>query len=151
MRIALASAFLFACGSEPEIQPTPSIIVNQSSLRSAIGAGDVSVTGVTIDPYNHKRYVLEANGIYELVDDGAQRTIGWDEIQSEGRAQSGFTDIASLGFGKFALVALNDGFKLDVDLKWITRYFCYLPGEIVDDPEYEAPVQLTESLTYDHD
>ena len=146
--LSLAS-LLIACGSNPDPAP-PSIVVNQSSLRSAIGAPyNVDVVGVTVDPTTQKRYVLDSErGIFELVDDGARQKLSLEElVYFDSFPQSEFTDFAAIGNDTFAVTAMNDGFALDLVTKTLRRYFCYVPG-IVED-EFPQAVQLTNSVTFD--
>jgi hypothetical protein len=150
MRIApLLVPLLAACGSGSD--PNGPTLLDHSSLRAALGASDVDVVGVTIDPISRERWVLDASsGLYRLTADGAELKAGLDRMVTFDRPpESAFTDVAALGHGRFAMTALNDGFLLDLEASSFSRYFCYVPGEIVDDFPDQQIVQLTRSLTYD--
>jgi hypothetical protein len=151
MRVAsssvLACTFLFACGGT---EPGLVTVHAERSLRAAFDADDVDVVGVTVAPDTGKRYLLDADrGLFELDGAGIKEIAGLGAmIPSDSSVESAFTDVAALGRDRFAMTALNDGFLLDLDAGTFEQYFCYVPGEIID--EYPEPiVQMTYSLTYD--
>lgn len=88
---------------------------------------DADVVGVAMSPEG-KRYILDRNsGLYELDASGARLVyITPDSIET--------TDVVALGFDRFAVTAVNDGFLLDLHNQSFERYFCYLPGDFVGVP-----------------
>jgi hypothetical protein len=160
-RCSLASSCLvagaIACGPAPHPRdqtprdPDPVTVESRTSLRAAFGEEDVNVVGVTVDPNTGARYVMDADrGLFELTGGGVELIADLDMLVPSDRALSSpFTDVAALGDGKFAMTAANDGFLLDLDQQTFESYFCYVPGEIIDEYAPMPIVQLTRSLTYD--
>lgn len=150
----LSAGALAACA-----QPSPrdidkdkdTALVAKTSLRALLGGSDVDVVGVTVDPDDGQRYVLDATaGLYRIDGDRAELIAPTYELIGEDAVpQSDFTDVVALGGGRFAMTALNDGFLYDHGKKQFERYFCYVPGSIIDEFDPVPVVQLTQSVTYD--
>ena len=132
-------------------KPNPITVQNTSSLRTQLDAEDVQITGITVDPNDGTRYVLDASrGLFELTEEGAVMIAHLEQLQTWDRPlASALTDVASLGDGKFAMTAANDGFLFDLNEGTFEQHFCYVPGEIIDDYAPTPIQQLTRSLTYD--
>ena len=151
--IALAIvAFITAPGCEPQqIQPLAPIdgeVVSRISLTESLAIEYASVTGVTLDPQTGARYVLDANsGIYELDAEGAASLVLaiQDFPTPDEPPRSGWMDIAAMGDGVFALIAIGDGYKLDIGANTLEQWFCYVPDWM--DPEQFD--QSSQNLGYD--
>ena len=145
---------LIACGGQRPADlpktPTGATLKATTALKTVLGSDKIDVTGVTVDR-DGTRYVLDARaGIYRLDGENATLVASLSELTGfEAFPASEFTDFVALGDGRFALTAVNDGFLFDANTKEFSRYFCYVPGDIID-PEAPIPVQqLTRSVTYD--
>jgi hypothetical protein len=101
---------------------------NQRDLSGLLPVETV-LAGVTRDPIDGTIYLLDPNvGIYLLSEESAELVFAMGAITPEEHEPEGaFTDIAAMGFGRFALSAPNDGFILDLDEGTMWRHFCYLP------------------------
>lgn len=154
---SLVVAGAIACGPGPRPRDhaprdeAPVTVEARQSLREAFGEEDVNVVGVTVDPNTGARYLLDADrGLFELTDSGVSLVVDLSVLVPSDRAlSSAFTDVAALGGNRFAMTAANDGFLLDLEQETFESYFCYVPGEIVDEFAPMPIVQLTRSLTYD--
>lgn len=137
---ALLSAMLFvaACGDPAAEAPTE--LVSSRSLT-----GVEAPVGVTVDPSTGDVFVLDRGaGLLRL---GASE----HEVVMSAAAlgNQAFTDVVALGQGRFALTVPNDGLLLDLNAQSLETFFCYLPGDIIEEfPDGEVE-QLTDSLAYD--
>lgn len=128
-----------ACGGTE-----PAELVTVESERALQGMEET--IGVTVDPVSGEQYVLDNNRGLLRVGEGEFETIA--SITMLGRTD--FTDVVALGDGRFAMTVMNDGFLLDLSNESLEQFFCYLPGEIIE--EFPAPArvdQVTNSLAYD--
>ncbi len=151
---AIASlAAIFAGCAEP--LPAGQVTV-QALPAHATGAW----VGVSEAPDGERFAYHTTGGLYRLDDDGAVLLANPADIlaDAESLPTSDFHDIAAMGGGRFAIVADNDGFLYDHNFGLLTRHFCYLPGETIDDPAGWGPdpvpteegmLQRTLSLDYD--
>ncbi len=122
-------------------------------LALALGVADPQVIGVTVDPDNGARYLLDrAAGLFELADDGTATLLRGIETFPTPAVlpRSDWTDFVSLGHDQFAITALSDGYLLDLEADTLTEYFCYVPDDM-GGPDGGQPVldQLTNSVTFD--
>lgn len=115
-------------GADPSTQVPGSWTTIQRDL-SALLPADTLLVGVTRDPLDGAVYLLDANvGIYRLTEESADLVFEIGSITPDEHPPEGaFTDIAAMGFNRFALTAPNDGFILDLDAGTMWRHFCYLP------------------------
>lgn len=159
LKLALAlSPFLFvaACGGGTNAVPVPEqpqpetpaapIRVNLNELT---GSDWASPVGLTVAPDDGTIYYLDAaSGIYEYDVDGNSMTqvVPAATLYAIG-PDSGFTDIAAMGNGDFAITAMNDGFLYESATGEIRSYFCYVPGWVIEDPR--PLIQLTNSVAWD--
>jgi hypothetical protein len=145
LRIALAIAVLSAaaCAEDP-----PDADPVFTDLRAALDAPDLAVIGVTIDPDDNARYVLdESLGLYRLTDTVATLVVSIADMPvPDVPFESAFTDVAALGDDRFAITAKNDGYILDLTTNTFGQHFCYVPGDL---PYDEDVHQMTHSVTYD--
>jgi hypothetical protein len=128
-------------------------------LSTRLPEGTV-LTGVTRDPIDGSIYLVDPYvGIYHLKDAEAPLVFEVGSIVPEdGELVGEFSDVASMGFGRFALTVPNEGYLLDVEAGTMWRHFCYLPNEpagpsVSISLELEAQGiavwQQTDSLAYD--
>ncbi len=150
--IALAIiAFITAPGCEPQPQPLGPIdgeVVSRISLADSLGSESVWVTGVTFDAATGDRFVFDAStGIHQIDDEGEATLVLaiQDFPEPDVPLRSGFMDIAAMGDGVFALIAVGDGYKLDIGANTLEQWFCYEPGWM--DPEQFE--QTSQNLGYD--
>lgn len=144
--VALASlSFVPACSEPlPVGEPTGSV-----DMTAAIGATDLDLAGIAVDPDSGRRFVLDATrGIYELAADGsATAVVPMADMPDPGvDVRLPFTDIASLGGSRLALTAIGDGFILDLAADRLDLHFCYEPG--FSDPS-EDQEQRTDAVAFD--
>lgn len=132
---------LSACSSSNEAPPPPDgvEVLQRVSLSNVIANPDV--VGVTVDPVSGAVSFIDAwQGIFSLegstIADANALMPGWDARP--------YTDVASLGEGKFALTVENDGLLFDETTGETVVHFCYEP-EFLE----ESSIQLTNSLAYD--
>lgn len=143
--------FITSPGCEPQPEPLRPIdgeVVSRISIADALGVANPSITGVTLDPETGERFVLDANsGIYELDVEGAASLVLaiQDFPTPDEPPRSGWMDIAAMGDGVFALIAIGDGYKLDIGANTLEQWFCYEPGWM--DPEQFE--QTSQNLGYD--
>lgn len=131
----------------PACAPSAGEVVDSQQLSLLLGVDDPVAIGLSVDPLDGTRYLLDANeGLYEL-DDGASLVLAADAFpNSEVPARSAWTDFAALGEERFALTAQTQGFLLDRNTNSLSLHFCYVPGFVEDEPSFD---QITDSLTYD--
>lgn len=127
-------------------QPAPA--VERIELAKALGSSAVDAVGVTVSPVTGTVYLLDANlGLYSITKDGEFRQVADPAVLYQVPTSSLYTDVASLGNGRFALTAVNDGFLLDLSEGTVRQHFCYVPGSffIGSNP----PTQLTRGVAFD--
>jgi len=147
LSVIIPATLVFAACSVAPVNPLPepSDIID---LRATLAVVDADVVGVSIDPLNGQRYLLDRfAGIFELDEDGSATLLrAIDEFPTpDVLPQSLWTDFVAMGEGRFALTALSDGFLLDLEQDTMVEYFCYEPEDM---PFWEQ--QLTHSVTFDH-
>ncbi len=132
----------------PACTPSAGEVVDTQQLSLLLGIDSPDAIGLSIDPVDGTRYLLDANaGLFELDGDDATAILALDAFpEADVPVRSSWTDLAALGDGRFALTAQTQGFLLDRDAGSLTRHFCYVPGFIEDQPAFD---QITQSLTYD--
>ena len=132
----------------PEAQQ-PELRAEVINLATALGVPDPDPVGVAVDPDTGDRYVLDAaNGLFRLVDGGAQRVARLDElVDPSAPLASALTDLAACGEGRLLLTARNDGFLFDLQTRLMQRHFCYVPS-VVTNVDADAS-QLTASVACD--
>ena len=141
--IALGAAALAGC-NEP-VEPIGS--VDQAiDLREAFGLDDVNAVGVTIDPNTEDTYILDSvAGLYRLDGADAELVLALADFpEPDVPLRSEFTDVASMGNGRFAVLARGDGYLLDTNAGTLQQWFCYEPGWMEEQQE-----QLSLNLAYD--
>ena len=120
--VALASsvASLVACA------PEPVLVVDDGRTPLAFDI-DGALRGLSRDPGTGALHVLiEGQGIVEVDDDGgAGSTIAVGEL---GLLDLPYRDIASLGDGRFLLIADNEGYLYDAVTEQHRVHFCVEPG-----------------------
>ena len=153
MRISRAAVgfigLLTACGG-PEVEQDVSL--------PPLLSGAQSVVGVTHDPVDGAVYMLGYNRqrdqhlVFRYQDDASADVV----VEVEALVASpplvapvAFTDIASLGNGRFAVTAENNGYLLDVNRATLTQHFCYLPSVVIDETWPSTPVQISRSVAFD--
>lgn len=146
--VLISSAALTACeiGAPPSM--VEGVVVQRIDLSAALGLDSVQVTGVTVDPISGTRFVLDAAaGIYSIDEAGQSELVlaMADFPEADVPLRSGFLDIAAMGNGRFALVAVGDGYLLDIEEGTLSQWFCYEPGWM-DPEEFE---QESNNLAYD--
>jgi len=149
--VLLSSASLTAC--EPQPPALDWDIVQRVDLSAALDVEEVSVAGITVDPETGVRFVLESTGIYSIDGAGqAELVLALADFpEPDVPLRSGFLDIAAMGGGRFALVAVGDGYLLDTNEGTLSQWFCYEPGWMGgqgtgDQSEWE---QQSANLAYD--
>jgi hypothetical protein len=121
---------LAACG-QPE-KPAPEKVPESAVVKRSFLSASSNFTGVTVDRTTGRRFVVSpTRGIYELLPDGTL-TQRWDRNAGDDVLVPLFHDLAALDSNRFALIADNDGYVLELDSKKLQRRFCYLPGEVQD-------------------
>ena len=131
---------LAACASEPVPNLSDGVeVVQRLSFIDIIDTPNV--VGITVDIDTEELIFVDAiNGLFNL-----QGDIIADRIALEpGWGVSAFTDVASLGEGKFAVTVQGDGLLHDTRTGETIEYFCYEPGFMPEDS-----FQLTNGLAYD--
>lgn len=167
LRLTLAPLPLFvaaACSSDP--------VVSRADLSSGLAGTALQIHGVSVEPETGRRFVLDSQrGVFLQGPSGFELFASLEELRAEDAVPlSDFTDLAAMGQDQFALIALNDGFRFDRVTGVFERFFCYLPGDIIEpqpdpiDPgEDPAPIvprpdpidpgepyyQLANNLAYD--
>jgi len=148
--LASLGALLAGCPNVPaDPLPSPQGTID---LALALGVEDPQVIGVTVDPDDGTRYLLDrVAGLFELADDGTATLLREIETFPTPAVlpRSLWTDFVSLGHGQFAITALSDGYLLDLEADTLTEYFCYVPD--MDIPDDGQPIldQLTNSVAFD--
>jgi hypothetical protein len=153
--VCLALPLAVACAEDPPFTPPnlrPVAVVPTSAVRPDVAAVvreyDLSalagpITGVTIEPETGRRVVVTQNGyLYEL---GASEPIGQLPAAP---AEIGYTDIAALGGGRFALSTMSDGYLFDLATGELTPHFCYEPGWFEEQDPANPRVQLSMALAH---
>ena len=148
--LASLGALLAGCPNVPaDPLPSPQGTID---LALALGVEDPQVIGVTVNPDDGTRYLLDrVAGLFELADDGTATLLREIETFPTPAVlpRSLWTDFVSLGHGQFAITALSDGYLLDLEADTLTEYFCYVPD--MDIPDDGQPIldQLTNSVAFD--
>lgn len=138
---AFFSAFLFvaACGGDPAAEAPVDVV----SSRSLTGV-DAPV-GVTVDPSTGEVFVLDRGAGLLRLGAAGQEVV----MSAAALGNQAFTDVVALGQGRFAMTVPNDGLLLDLNQQSLETFFCYLPGDIIEEFPNGAVEQLTDSLAYD--
>ena len=145
---ALALALAACGGSSGGRTPAPTLPVEVINLEAALGSSNIDPVGVTVSPTTGEVFLLDANlGLYSVTESGIFRLVAGAATLYVAAPISGYTDVASLGGGKFALTAMNDGYLLDLATNSIQQHFCYVPGFLFSPTN--IPDQLTLSVAFD--
>jgi hypothetical protein len=126
----------------PDAEPLADI-----DLAAALGVDDPQPVGITVTPHG-ERVVLDASlGLYAVDLQGNTSLVraAADYPAPNIPLRSAFTDVVALSSTRFALVALGDGYILDLEAETLTQHFCYEPGW---DPSMESE-QSTLGLAFD--
>jgi len=134
------------CDQPDPISPIDGAVIERVALTEALGLDSVNITGVTLDPNTGDRYVLDAwSGIWKVDAEGAQQTLALQDFPAaDVDVWSEWYDFAAMGDGKFAMIAVGDGYLLDTEAETLSQWFCYEPGWM--DPEF---AQESHNLAYD--
>lgn len=148
---------------EPIVEPSTPVAlpwtVTREDLSGRLPEG-TKLTGVTRDPLDGALYVLDPLvGIYRIDASQAALVFTVGSVVPESGAPVGeFSDLASMGAGRFALTVPNEGYILDVEAGTMWSHFCYLPNEpsptsssisLNLEAQGIAVFQQTDSLAYD--
>lgn len=134
------------CDQPDPISPIDGAVIERVALTEALGRESVSITGVTLDPNTGERYVLDAwSGIWRVDGDRVEQTLALEDFPpADVSVWSEWYDFAAMGDGRFAMIAVGDGYLLDTEAETLSQWFCYEPGWM--DPEF---AQESHNLAYD--